>query len=109
MGEITSSFMILSSYRTYCSFFGHNKNTSLRVKIDISMFSVCCIIEGREEVLEKIGQCVDYVGLNCFYCNRCWFCHVTKVLQQQASKKGIKTFNSDIVWWSIDWYKGKKR
>ena len=72
------------------------------------MFSVCCIIDRRQEVLEQIDQCVEFVGLNCFHCNRYWYCHVTKTLQREASGKGIKTFNSDIAWWSIDWYKDKR-
>ena len=66
-----------------------------------------CIIEKRENVLQKINNCVEYVGLNCFYCNQCWYCQVTKTLQREASKKGIKTFNSDIDWWSIEWYRDK--
>ena len=60
------------------------------------MISLWCIIERREEVLKQIERCIDYVGANCFYCNKCWYCHVTKTLQREASKKGIKTFNSDI-------------
>ena len=31
-------------------------------------------------------------------------CCVTKKLQREAASKGIRTFNSDIDWWSIDWY-----
>ena len=54
------------------------------------------MIERREEVLKQIQRCVDYVGANCFYCNNCWNCLVTKKLQNEASKKGIKSFNSDI-------------
>ena len=79
-------------------FFGHNRISEVSFKTDISIFAIYCIIEKREEVLDKIEQCVDHVGLNCFYCNRCWFCHVTKTLQREAAKKVIKTFNSDIVW-----------
>ena len=69
--------------------------------------SLYYVIEKREEILKKIEECVDFVGDNCFYCNKCWHCRVTKMLQREASKKGLKSFNSDIKWWSIDWYKGK--
>ena len=61
------------------------------------------MIEKREEILKKNEECVDYVDANCFYCNKCWQCCVTK---REATKKGMKSFNSDIKW-SIDWYKGK--
>ena len=70
--------------------------------------SLYYVIEKREEILKKIEECVDYVGANCFYYNKCWQCRVTKILQREASKKGMKTckkgmkiFNSDIKWWPI--------
>ena len=72
------------------------------------MAKVCYMIEKREEVLKQIQRCVDYVGANCFYCNECWNCLVTKKLQKEADKKGIKLFNSNIKWWSIKWEVSKK-
>ena len=68
------------------------------------MMSVWCIIQKREEVLDKIEKYLDFLVLNCFKCNRCWHCRVTEKLQREAASKGVNTFNSDIDWWSIDWY-----
>ena len=45
----------------------------------------------KEEILNKIQDCVDYVSANCFYCNNCWHCLVTKKFQKEASKKKLKT------------------
>ena len=72
---------------------------------NLKMSHKFCISEKREEVLKMIDQSIEYFGLNCFFCNICWHCCVTRNLQTQAALKGIKTFNSDIKYWSIDWHK----
>ena len=64
------------------------------------------IIYSKESVLEQIQDCVDKVTTNCFYCNQCWNCTVTKKPQKEASKKKLKT--RSIKWWSICWKTGKK-
>ena len=69
------------------------------------MAKVVGIIYKKEEILSKIQDCVNFVSANCFYCNDCWQCHVTKDLQKEASKKKLKT--SDKKWWSIEWKTGK--
>ena len=61
------------------------------------------IIESRESILRQIEQCINYVSQNCFYCNNCSECSVTSKLQKQSNKKGLKTFNKHIKWWSIEW------
>ena len=71
------------------------------------MAELFCIIEKREEILEKIDQAFDFVSLNCFFCNVCWHCCVTRKLQKESVRVGIKTFNSDIKYWSIDWQKNE--
>ena len=73
------------------------------------MSHLFCIIETREQILEKIEQAVEYVGLNCFFCNVCWHCHVVRELQKEATRAGLRSFNSDLKYWSIDWYKNKDR
>ena len=65
-----------------------------------------CIIEKRD-VLEKIDQAFDFVSLNCFCCNICWHCNVVLKLLKESVRVGIKTFNSDIKYWSIDWEKNE--
>ena len=62
-----------------------------------------CIIEKREEILEKIEQAFDFVSLNCFCCNICWHCNVVVKLRKESVRVGIKIFNADIKYWSIDW------
>ena len=69
------------------------------------MAELFCIIEKREKILEKIDQAFDCVSLNCFFCNVCWPCCVARKLQKESVRIGIKTFNSDIKYWSIDWQK----
>ena len=71
------------------------------------MSHLFCIIETREQIIDKIDQAVEYVGLNCFFCNVCWHCHVVRKLQKEVGRVGVKTFNSDLKYWSIDWYKNK--
>ena len=71
------------------------------------MAHLFCIIEKREEILEKIDQAFEFVSINCFFCNVCWHCCVVRELQKESSRTGIQTFNSDIKYWSIDWYKNK--
>ena len=66
-----------------------------------------CIIGKREDVLEKIDQAFDFVSLNCFCCNVCWHCNVVLKLRKESVRVGIKTFNSDIKYWSIDWEKNE--
>ena len=66
------------------------------------MAELFCIIEKREEILEKIDQAFDFVSLSCFFCNGCWRCCVARKLQKESVRVGIKTFNSDIKYWSID-------
>ena len=61
------------------------------------------ITETRESILEQISDCVKYVSENCFYCRKCWKCSVTSRLQKEANKKCIKTFNSHIRWWTLEW------
>ena len=61
------------------------------------------IIESREFILRQIEQCINYVSQNCFDCNNCWECSVTSKLQNKSNKKGLKTFNKHIKWWSIEW------
>ena len=72
------------------------------------MSHLFCIIEKREQILEKIEQAVEYVGLNCSFCNVCWHRHVVRELQKEAGRVGLRTFNSDLSYWSIDWYKNKE-
>ena len=64
------------------------------------------IIYSKESILEKNQDCVNHVSANCFYCNKCWNCLVTKKLQKEASKKKLKP--SSIKWWSICCKTGKK-
>ena len=64
-----------------------------------------CIIEEREDVLEKIDQAFDFVSLNCFCCNICWHCNVVLKLRKESVRLGIRTFNSDKKYWSRDWEK----
>ena len=71
------------------------------------MTELFCIIEKREEILEKIEQSFDFVSLNCFCCNICWHCCVVLRLRKESVRVGIKTFNSDIKYWSIDWEKNE--
>ena len=71
-----------------------------------SNFKLYYMIERREDILKQVKGCVDYVAANCFYCKNCWYCLVTKKLQKEADKKGLKT--SDIQWWSIKWSTDKK-
>ena len=71
------------------------------------MTELFCIVEKREEILEKIDQAFAFVGLNCFFCNVCWHCCVARELQKESARIGIRTFNSDIRYWSIDWQKNK--
>ena len=59
-----------------------------------------CIIEKKEEILEKA---FDFVSLNCFCCNICWHFNVVVKLRKESVRVGIKTFNADIKYWSIDW------
>ena len=66
-----------------------------------------CIIEKREDVLKKTDQAFDFVSLNCFCCNICWHCNVVLKLRKESVRVGIKTFNSDIEYWSIDWEKNE--
>ena len=61
------------------------------------------IIESRDSILSKIEQAVTYVSGNCFYFNGCWQCYVTSRLQKEANRKGLKTFNKHIKWWTIVW------
>ena len=42
------------------------------------------VIYRKEEMLEIIQDCVEYVCKHCFYCNNSWECMVTKKLQQEA-------------------------
>ena len=69
------------------------------------MAELFCIIETREEIVEKIKQALEYVALNCFYCNICWHCCAVFKLRKESVRVGIETFNSDIKYWSIDWEK----
>ena len=62
-----------------------------------------CIIEKREDILKKIEQAFDFVSLNCLCCNICWHCNVVVKIRKESVRVGIKTFNSDIKYWSIDW------
>ena len=64
------------------------------------------MIERKQYVIKQIQDCVDYVTANCFYCNKCWYCLVTKKLEKEADKKKLKS--SDVEWWSIKWTKSKK-
>ena len=59
------------------------------------------IIESRDSILSKIEQAVTYVSENNFYCNGCWQCYVTSRLQKELNRKGLKTFNKHIKWWTI--------
>ena len=63
------------------------------------------VLYRKEELLEKIQDCVEYVSANCFYCNNCWNCLVTKKFRKDASEKKLKT--SDKQWWSIEWKTGE--
>ena len=65
----------------------------------------CSMIIGKEYVLKEIQACVDYVCANCFFCDNCWKCLVTKKLQKEAAKKKLKS--SEVGWWSINWVKDK--
>ena len=58
------------------------------------------VLYRKGQILDKIQDCVDYVSANCFYCNKCWHCFVTKKLQKEASKKNLKS--SEKQWWSIE-------
>ena len=64
------------------------------------------MIEKKEYVLKHIQNCIDYVAANCFYCNNCWYCLVTKKLQKESDKENLK--KTDIEWWSIKWTTDKK-
>ena len=71
------------------------------------MAHLFCIIEKREEILQKSDQAFEFVSINCFFCNVCRRCCVARELQKESSRIGIRTFNSDINYRSIDWYKNK--
>ena len=69
------------------------------------MAQIVGVTYSKEEILNRIQDCVNFVSASCFYCNNCWQCHVTKELQREASKKKLK--NTDQKWWSIAWKAGK--
>ena len=71
------------------------------------MTSLFCIIETKEEIVEKIKRAFDYVKLKCFCCNICWHCSVVRELRKESARIGIETFNSDIKYWSIEWVRNK--
>ena len=71
------------------------------------MAELFCIIETKEEIVEKIKQAFEYVSLNCFCCNICWHCCVALELKKESVRVGIETFNSDMKYWSIDWVQNK--
>ena len=61
----------------------------------------------KEFVSWQIADCNNYVANHCNYCNNCWKCKVCKKFSQECNVKGIKTFNVNKKWWSIDWKKQK--
>ena len=71
------------------------------------MTGLFCIIETKEEIVEKIKQAFEYVRLNCFCCNVCWHCSVVSELRKESVRIGLETFNSDMKYWSIEWVRNK--
>ena len=70
--------------------------------------AVCIgFIEKRENVLAKISQSNDYVAMHCNFCKNCYKHKIIKGFKEEIRTKGIKTFNQDKKWWSIDWRKDK--
>ena len=64
-------------------------------------------IERKDSVLRQIGECNNYIATHCYYCKNCWQCRVTTKFNKEIIAKGIKTFNADKKWWSIDWSEEK--
>ena len=64
-------------------------------------------IEKREYVLSKISESNDYVATHCNFCKKCYKCKIIKGFKDEIRTKGIKTFNQDKQWWSINWRKDK--
>ena len=71
------------------------------------MAGLFCIIETKEQIVEKIKQAFEYVKLNCFCCNICWHCCVVRELRRESVRIGLETFNSDMKYWSIEWVRDK--
>ena len=71
------------------------------------MAGLFCIIETKEEIVEKIKQAFDYVRLNYFCCKVCWHCSVVRELRKESVRIGLETFNSDMKYWSIEWVRNK--
>ena len=71
------------------------------------MAELFCIIETKEEIVEKIKQVFEYIRLNCFCCYICWHCSVVRELRKESIRVGIETFNSDMKYWSIEWVRNK--
>ena len=61
------------------------------------------LLESRECLLSRIKDAIDWVSKMCFYCGSCKQCLITSRLQKEVNRKGMKTFNRHVKWWSVGW------
>ena len=62
-----------------------------------------CVIQTRSEIINTLENMFSHVKTNCFCCNYCFHCRLFLNLKKEIARTGFESFNSDIVFWSIDW------
>ena len=63
-----------------------------------------CVIQTRQEISEIEKHMFEYVQSNCVCCNFCFHCKLLIKLKKEIARTGFNSFNSDIKYWSVDWF-----